>query len=85
MLYTEEFKYYNPKVDIQEVEQFGFIDLAESYANGYVDGSLEIDDETFNGIEDPANIGVKVTDPIEAVQRISNIRNAPVSNEENKE
>ena len=54
--------------DIQEVDQFGFIDLVKSFQNGYVEGNSDIKAESFNEIEDPASIIGKPTDVFEALR-----------------
>lgn len=47
---------YDPKVDNQEVEQFGFIHLAESFEKGIVPGGIDLTDESFNGVENPGTL-----------------------------
>lgn len=54
--------------DIQEVDQFGFIDLVKSFQNGYVEGNSDIKAEAFNEIEDPASIIGKPSDVFEALR-----------------
>ena len=59
---------FNKDRDIQEVDQFGFIDLIKSFQNGYVEGNSDIKAEAFNEIEDPASIIGKPTDVFEALR-----------------
>lgn len=47
---------FNEERDIQEVDQFGFIDLAECLANGEVPTLIDGEDVSYNGIEDPSAI-----------------------------
>lgn len=59
---------FNKDKDIQEVDQFGFIDLVKSFQNGYVEGNSDIKAESFNDIEDPASILGKPSDVFEALR-----------------
>ena len=54
--------------DVQEVDQFGFVDLVKAFQNGYVPGDLEGDDSAYNDIEDPSSIVGKPHDPFEAMR-----------------
>lgn len=54
--------------DLQEVDQFGYIDLVKSFQNGYVAGDVESVAERFNDIEDPASIVGKPKDCFEAMR-----------------
>ena len=47
---------FNEERDIQEVDQFGFIDLAECLSNGEVPTLIDGEDVSYNGIEDPSAI-----------------------------
>lgn len=62
------FKGYNPKKDLQEVDQFGYTDLVKAFQNGYVPGEAESIAEGFNEIEDPASIIGKPSDAFEAMR-----------------
>lgn len=64
---------FNKDRDIQEVDQFGFIDLIKSFQNGYVAGNSDIKAESFNEIEDPASIIGKPTDVFEALRMQDNM------------
>lgn len=39
---------FNPKIDRSEVDQFGFLDLCDAYANGSVPGSVDFSSSEYN-------------------------------------
>lgn len=41
---------FDKKVDLMEVDQFGFLNLREAYDKGVVPGTVSITDESFNGM-----------------------------------
>lgn len=45
---------FDPLKDINEVDQIGYVDLAEAYANHSVPSILSDDGEGYNNISDPA-------------------------------
>lgn len=47
---------YDEVKDLQAVDVVGWIDIAEAVKNGYVPASIEVDDMTYNEIDDPASI-----------------------------
>lgn len=57
---------FNPDRDIQEVDQFGFVDLNECLANGEVPASIADSEDQYNGIDDPAEILGKPSDVFDA-------------------
>lgn len=59
---------FDPIKDMEEVDQFGFIDLASAYATGSVSGSLNPEQSVMNGIEDPSSILGKPSDEFDAVR-----------------
>lgn len=59
---------FNKDKDLQEVDQFGYIDLVKSFQNGYVAGDVEAVAENFNDIDDPASIVGKPRDCFEAMR-----------------
>lgn len=59
---------FNPDVDLQEVDQFGYVDLNDAFINGVVRGDLSVDEENFNDIEDPKSVGAKPRDALEAIE-----------------
>ena len=42
--------------DMQEVDQFGYVDLCSAYANGAISGDLAVETGKMNGIEHPEAI-----------------------------
>lgn len=59
---------FNKDKDIQEVDQFGFIDLVKSFQNGYVEGNADLKAEKYNDIEEPASIIGKPSDVFDALR-----------------
>lgn len=59
---------YNPDRDLQEVDQFGYIDLTKAFENGYVPGDVEAIAENYNEIDEPASIYGKPKDCFEAMR-----------------
>lgn len=60
---------YDPKKDIAEVDQFGFVDLNESIANGFVPNDLGSVSNEFDGTDiDPESIIGKPKDTFEAMR-----------------
>lgn len=57
---------FDPKKDICDVDQFGFIDLQECLANGEVPASIADSEDQYNGIEDPGEILGKPSDVFDA-------------------
>ena len=54
--------------DMQEVDQFGYIDLASAYTNGVVSGDVNPDQLSFNMIEDPASILGRPSDEFDVIR-----------------
>lgn len=60
---------YDPKKDIQQVDQFGFVDLNNSIANGFVPNDLGSFEADFDGTDiDPESIVGKPSDRFEAMR-----------------
>lgn len=59
---------FNPDVDVQEVDQFGFVDLNDAFLNGCVRGDLSVNEEDYNDIDDPRMVGAKPRDTFEAIE-----------------
>lgn len=57
---------YNPKKDIKPVSQEGWLDLKKAYANGVVPGDLDIDEASYNDIDNPSHVGSMPRDPFQA-------------------
>lgn len=43
---------YDKNLDIQEVDQFGYVNLREAYVTGIVPGTIEMDEQSFDVIDD---------------------------------
>lgn len=56
------------KVDLYEVDQFGFINLAEVYTNGVISGDFNVTDEHYNRIP-PDCVMRRPTDMFEALRQ----------------
>lgn len=67
---------FNEKWDIQDVDQFGFINLAECMENGVVPSSVSDTELNYNDIEDPASIMGKPRDVFEAYSMQDYIKSA---------
>lgn len=59
---------HDPAVDVQEVDQFGYIDIAKANATSVIDVPLELQEERYNGIEDPRSIAGRPSDTFELAQ-----------------
>ena len=60
--------------DMQEVDQFGYVNLCESYANGAISGDLAVDTGKMNGIEHPESIIGKPSDEFDAIALSKTVR-----------
>lgn len=59
---------YDPVKDIQAVDQSGFVDLAKAHSMNSVPAMLNVDEMSFNQIEDPNSIVGRPSDQFEAAQ-----------------
>lgn len=41
---------FDPKLDLQPVDQFGFVNLRKAYDQGVVPGNVSFSEESFNGM-----------------------------------
>lgn len=57
---------FNEIRDVHEVDQFGFIDLAECLSQGVVPSSISNTEDAYNDIDSPDNIMGKPSDVFEA-------------------
>lgn len=68
---------YNADVDIEEVSQYGFVDLCSALVNGVIPGDLGNVQGESNGIEDPSSmIGSKPQDVFDAFRMRDNAAKA---------
>lgn len=58
---------FNPDIDEADVDQFGFIDMREAIANNVIVGNADINQQSFNNIEDPSTIIGKPRDVFDAM------------------
>lgn len=58
---------FNPLRDVCEVDQFGFIDLAEAFLSGTIASDLTIEDLTFSEIDDPVAVSGKPRNTFEFI------------------
>lgn len=57
---------FNDVADVQDVDQFGFIDLNECLENGQVPSTISDTEASYNDIDDPASILGKPSDVFDA-------------------
>lgn len=73
---------YDKNLDIQEVDQFGYVNLREAYVTGIVPGNMEIDEQSFDVIDDlNALKGGKPLDVFDAISAGKAIVSSASSNE----
>ena len=67
--------------DMQEVDQFGYVDLCSAYANGAISGDLAVETGKMNGIEHPESILGKPSDEFDAIALNKVVRERGVKSE----
>ena len=67
--------------DMQEVDQFGYVDLCNAYANGAISGDLAVETGKMNGIEHPEAILGKPSDEFDAIALNKVVRERGVKSE----
>lgn len=67
---------YNPEKDIQQVDDFGYVDLVDVMAKGEVPGNIGIDESLYNDIDDPSTIFGKPYDNFSAIRMMDEIKAA---------
>lgn len=65
---------FNNQRDLQEVEQFGFVDLNKAYDKGVIEGSVSLVDESFNGVVNPATMISRSHDVFDALRKARYVR-----------
>lgn len=80
-------KGYDPERDIAAVEQTGYVDLKAANASSSIPAVDGLEEERYNGIEDPKSIGARPSDSFEAMQANKSIAGykAPESSDNNVE
>ena len=78
---------YNEITDNNAVDQYGFVDLAESIKNGVVPSSISNTEDDYNDIEDPSSIIGKPHDVFEAYRMMDAVKTSGTKsgNEEKSE
>lgn len=61
--------------DNTDVEQFGFIDLAEVAEKGIVPGGLDLTDEDFNGVNNPGTLISRNADVFDGLRKAQYVKN----------
>lgn len=59
---------YNVEKDLEQVDQFGYINLREAVSNGVIPASAQVVEDAYNEIEDLDSISGKPSDIFEAMQ-----------------
>lgn len=67
---------FDPSVDREAVDQFGFVDLNKAFADGVVSGEVAINDERFNGVQDPGTLMPRPKDRFEAMRQADFVKSA---------
>lgn len=65
---------FNKQRDLQEVEQFGFVDLNKAYDKGVIEGSVSLVDESFNGVVNPATLISRSHDVFDSLRKARYVR-----------
>lgn len=50
---------FNPLLDVTEVDQFGFIDLAQAFVSGTIAADVNLQDLNFSEEDDPRSVNGK--------------------------
>lgn len=59
--------HYDSSVDVREVDQFGFVDLRESFVNGSIPSDLSAQEGRFNNVDDPSMVRPRPADVFEGI------------------
>lgn len=60
---------FDPKRDIMAVDQVGFVDLHKAFVTGVMPGDLVVDEESYNGVDEPASLVGRPRDVFEAINK----------------
>ena len=69
---------FDPNVDICEVDQFGFTNLRQAFLTGTIEGTSALDDESFNGVDDPSSLLPAAKDIFESYRQANALRSASI-------
>lgn len=67
---------YSPSVDLEPVDQFGFLDVRKAFVSGAVDGKLSIEETSFNGVDDPSTLLHRSKDIFESYRKADAVAGA---------
>ena len=70
---------YSMKRDLMEVDKFGYVDLREAGLNNSIPAAVNVDELSFNDIEDPSTIVGKPSDIFDAINMNVSISNNPLN------
>lgn len=65
---------YNPDLDIQEVDQFGFVDLRQAFEKGVIPGDMSFEQIEFNEVNDPTVLIPKSDDVFDKLRKAQYVR-----------
>lgn len=65
---------YNPSVDRQDVDQFGFVNLNEAFENGIIPANAGMTDESFNGVAAPGILLPRSQDVFESLRKTNYVQ-----------
>lgn len=65
---------YSPFRDNQEVDQFGFINLADSFEKGIIPGGVELTDQDFNGVSNPGTLISHAFDVFDGLRKVNYVK-----------
>lgn len=60
---------FDPKKDLHEVDQFGFVNIRDAFVNGTIEGSLSFEAEKYNGVSDASVMLHRPLDQFEALRQ----------------
>lgn len=60
---------YDPELDIQEVDQFGFVDLRQAFEKGTIPGNMSFEQVEFNQVNDPGVLIPKSDDVFDRLRK----------------
>lgn len=65
---------FNPAVDRQDVDQFGFVNLNEAFEKGIIPANAGSTDESFNGVAAPGILLPRSQDVFEALRKTNYVQ-----------
>lgn len=63
-----------PEVDMQEVDQFGFVNLADAFDKGIIPSTAAVVDSDFNGVANPGTLISRSTDVFDGYRKAEYVR-----------